>query len=93
MPQAAVWLQMWLGSHIAVAVAVAWASSCSSDSTPIWELPYAAGAAIKTKTKTKCCKRERMPFSDSLVDWIQLMKKISVREDKEQKILKLKSKE
>ena len=40
--------QTWLGS--AVAVAMAWAGSCSSDSAPLaWELPYAAGAAIKRK--------------------------------------------
>ena len=30
-----------------VALAVAWAGSCSSDSTPPQELPYAAGAALK----------------------------------------------
>ena len=34
-------------------VAVAWASSCSSDSTPAWELPYAAGVGLKKKRKEK----------------------------------------
>ena len=41
--------QMLLGSHIAVAVVQA--SSCSSDSTLAWELPYATGAALKEKKK------------------------------------------
>jgi len=47
-------LQTQPGSHIAVAeaVAVAWASHYSSDSTYIWETPYAAGAALK-KSKEK----------------------------------------
>ena len=39
-------LQIWLGSCVAGAGAVAWAGSCSSDLTP-----YAAGAAQETKTK------------------------------------------
>ena len=49
-------LQTQPGSHIAVAeavaVTVAWASHYSSDSTYIWETPYAAGAALK-KSKEK----------------------------------------
>ena len=43
--------QTWLESCIAVAVG--WASSCSSDA---WELPYAAGVTLKSKKKKK---RER----------------------------------
>ena len=42
---------MWLRSSVAVSVAVALASSYSSDSTPAWELPYAASAAIKKLKK------------------------------------------
>ena len=38
-------MQRWLGSH--VAVAVAYAGSYSSDSTPAWAPPYATGAALK----------------------------------------------
>ena len=41
--------QTWLRSSVAGAVEEA--SSCSSDSTPTWELPYAAGAAQKKKTE------------------------------------------
>ena len=40
--------QIWLGPS--VAVAVVWASSGSSDLTPSWKLPYATGAALKSKT-------------------------------------------
>ena len=40
-------LQTWLRSHTAVAVVEA--SSCSSDSTPTWEFPYAMGTALKSK--------------------------------------------
>ena len=40
-------LQTWLGSGIAVAVAVA--GSCSTNSTPAWETPYAMGVALKKK--------------------------------------------
>jgi len=43
--------QTWLGS--CVAMAVAQASSCSSDSTPGVELPYAMGVAPKRKEKKK----------------------------------------
>ena len=39
--------QTWLG--FCVAVALVWAGSCSSDSTPAWELQYAAGVALKIK--------------------------------------------
>ena len=42
---------MWLGSHVAVAVAVA--SSWSSNLTLSWELPHAAGTALKRKKKKK----------------------------------------
>ena len=42
-------LQLWVECCAAVAVAVA--SSCSSDSTPAWELPYAVGMALKSKNK------------------------------------------
>ena len=38
---------MGLGSRVAVAVAVA--SSCSSDLIPAWKLPYAEDAALKRK--------------------------------------------
>ena len=41
--------QIWLGSR--TAVAVVWAGSCSSNSTPSWELPYAAAEALKRKKK------------------------------------------
>ena len=34
-----------------VAVAVVWCGSCSSDWPLAWELPYAARAALKSKTK------------------------------------------
>ena len=34
-------------------MAVAWAGSYSSDSTPAWELPYAMGTALKGKKKKK----------------------------------------
>ena len=54
-------LQMRLGSGIAVAVA--WASSCSSDSAPSWELPYAAGAAPKSKKKKKERKKNKETIS------------------------------
>ena len=37
----------WLESGIAVAVV--WARGCSLDSTLAWELPYAAGMALKKK--------------------------------------------
>ena len=49
--------QLWrrwqtrLGSGVAVAVVQA--GSCSSDSTSAWELPYAAGVALKSKKKKK----------------------------------------
>ena len=46
---------MWLGSGIAVAVAQA--SSCSSDSTPSLELPYDMGAALK-RLKNKQTKKD-----------------------------------
>ena len=38
---------MWLTSHVAVAVAQA--SSYSSNQTPTWECPYPAGMAKKKK--------------------------------------------
>ena len=42
------------GSRFHVAVAMAQASSCSSDSTPIaWEPPYAARASLKKEKKKK----------------------------------------
>ena len=41
--------QTQLGSHIAVAVAVAQASSYSSNSTLAWELAYARGVSLKSK--------------------------------------------
>ena len=42
------------GSHPAIAVAVAVAGSCSSNSTHLaWELAYATGAALKNKSKIK----------------------------------------
>ena len=53
-------LQTWFRSHIAIAVAVAvavavvQAGSCSSVLTLAWELPYAAGAAIKKKKERNC---------------------------------------
>ena len=50
-------LQMQLGSHIAEAVAVVWVSSCSSDSTPSQELPYAVGVALKRKKKKSILKK------------------------------------
>ena len=37
--------EMWLRSGVPVAVA----GSCSSDSTPSWEFPYATGVAVKRK--------------------------------------------
>ena len=43
--------QTWLGSGGAVAVAQA--SSCSSNSAPSWEPPYAAGVARKRKKRKK----------------------------------------
>ena len=45
---------MWLGSHVAVAVA----GSCSSDSTTAWELPYAAGMALRAKTQKKLTEKK-----------------------------------
>ena len=36
-----------------VAMAMVWADSCSSNSTPAWELPYAMGEALKKKKKKK----------------------------------------
>ena len=44
-------LQMRLRSRVAVAVASA--GSCSSDAPLAWELPYAAGVALKLKKKKK----------------------------------------
>ena len=41
--------QTWLRSRIAMTVVQA--GSDSSDSTLAWELPYAAGAAVKRKIK------------------------------------------
>ena len=43
--------QMWLRSGVAVAVAEA--SSCSSDSTPSLAMSYATGATLKRKEKKK----------------------------------------
>ena len=43
--------QMWLRPGVAGAVAVA--GSCSSNSTPSLELPYAKGAAIMEGEKKK----------------------------------------
>ena len=40
----------WLESGIAVAVV--WARGCSLDSTLAWELPYAAGMALKKKNNS-----------------------------------------
>ena len=48
-PQAGVYSQMQPRSGVAVAAVVA--SSCSSNSTPSWELPYATGAALKKGKK------------------------------------------
>ena len=39
--------QMWLGSGVAVAVAVA--GNCNSDLTLTWELPYTVNVAVKRK--------------------------------------------
>ena len=46
---------MWLGSGVTVAVdvAVSLAGSCGSSLTPIWELLYAVGAAMKRPKKKK----------------------------------------
>ena len=41
--------QMWLGSGIGVAALQA--GSCSSNSTPGWESPYASSVALKSKNK------------------------------------------
>ena len=41
--------QIWLGSGIAVAVAVVWAGSCSADSTPSLGTSICLGGAIKRK--------------------------------------------
>ena len=41
-----------------IAVAVAYAGSCSSNLTPSWERPYATGAAIKRKEKIKKATRK-----------------------------------
>ena len=43
--------QTRLGSHIAVAVVQT--GSRGFDSTLVWELPYASGAALKSKKKKK----------------------------------------
>ena len=52
-------LQMWLGSH--VAVAVAYAGSCSSDFIPSLgsSVPYAACATLKRKIKRRRQKNKR----------------------------------
>ena len=50
--------RIWL----TVAVAVAQAGSYSSDSTPVWELPYAAPAAIKKKNKNKTKQKNHRMF-------------------------------
>ena len=39
--------------HEDIAVAAAVAGSYNSDSTLAWELPYAAGVAVKRKRKSK----------------------------------------
>ena len=44
---------MRLGSHVAMTVAVVKVSSCSSDSTPAWELAYVTGGALKRKGEKK----------------------------------------
>ena len=44
--------QTWLRCGIAMAVVEA--GSCSSDSTPAQEFPYATGAALKREKKKKC---------------------------------------
>ena len=48
---------LWCRSEVqlgsAVAVSVAQAGSCSSNSTPTWNLPYAVGMALKRKNKQK----------------------------------------
>ena len=50
--------QMWLGSGVAGAVAVA--GSCSSNSTPSLGTPYALGVALKRqKTKKKKIKKNK----------------------------------
>ena len=49
-----------------IALAVAQASSYSSDSTPAWELPYAMDAALKKLKKKKKKQRERIFFILSL---------------------------
>ena len=51
-------LQVLFGSG--VAVAVVWAGSCSSDSVPGLELPYAVGVAIKRRKKKKKVKRKEI---------------------------------
>ena len=43
--------QIWLRSHVAVAVVQA--GSCSSSSVLAWELPHATGAALKRKQANK----------------------------------------
>ena len=45
---------MWFGPG--VAVAVTFMGSCSSDSTPTWKPPYAAGAGQKVKRKEMLAK-------------------------------------
>ena len=48
-------------------VAVAQAGSCSSDLTPIQELPYFAGVALKNKKKKKKKRKEGVP---DVAQWI-----------------------
>ena len=46
-------LEMRLGSRIAMAVASA--GSCGSESTPAWELPCAVDSALKKKKAEEIC--------------------------------------
>ena len=49
---------MWLGSCVAVAVAVMQASSCAPIRPLAWELPYATHVALKEKKKEEKRKKD-----------------------------------
>ena len=50
-----------------VAVAVALASSCSSDSTPAWEPPYVAGVTLKRQKRPK-----KITYFDESMDFVKI---------------------
>ena len=62
------WCRSQMRLRSCVSVALASASGCSSDSTPVWELPYAMGAAPKRQSSKQCGKCA----TQSLLSWINI---------------------